>query len=67
MVNDGVGSSSVMAAVTCCVPNSAPLLTVVTSTMIVSTSSAIGSFRPVKVMTPLVCPAGMTMLAAEAV
>ena len=54
-------SSSLMVAVTCCVPNSVPLVTVEISTMMVSSSSSRASCTAVRVMEPVVLPGAITM------
>ncbi len=61
-VTVGVGSSSVIEAVTCCVPDSAPLVTASMSTMIVSAGSSNVSCTAVSVMEPVLEPAEMAML-----
>ena len=60
-------SSSVMIAVTCCVPDSMPLVTVEISTMIVSSTSSMESWTAVRVIEPLVLPGGITIEVPEAV
>ena len=50
-----------MIAVTCCVPNSVPFVTLEMSTMIVSSSSSTVSCTAVRVIVPLVLPAGITI------
>ena len=54
-------------AVTCCVPDSVPLVTLVISTTIVSFVSSSASSTPVSVMLPVVPPAGITIDVPERV
>ncbi len=56
-VTVGVGSSSVIEAVTCWVPDSSPFVTASMSTMIVSSVSSSASWTAVRVMVPVVDPA----------
>ena len=60
-------SSSMMVAVTCCVPDSVPLVTLDMSTMMVSSTSSMESWTAVRVTEPLVLPGGITIEVAEAV
>ncbi len=55
-------SSSVMLAVTCCVPDSRPFVTALTSTMMVSLASSVVSWTAVSVTAPVVEPGLTTML-----
>ena len=61
----GTGSSSVMIAVTCWVPDSVPLVTLEISTRMVSLSSSRLSCTAVRVIVPVVLPAGMTIEDAD--
>ncbi len=61
-VTVGLASSSVMVAVACWVPDSTPLVTLLMSTMMVSSSSSRASWTAVSVTVPVVDPAEMAML-----
>ena len=60
-------SSSMMVAVTCCVPDSVPLVTLEISTTMVSSTSSSASCTAVRVIDPLVDPGGITIELPERV
>ena len=63
----GGESSSVMVAVTCWTPDSVPLVTLEISTIMVSSTSSSESCTAVRLIVPLVLPAGMTIEVPELV